>query len=398
MKRTFLFFWMLAVAGVWSAAAAGRHTGSDPVCQGAPLGQNQTGQPVSNEEEDETTFVPHWYLKMQGGGGVDVGEASFEKLVSPSLQLGLGYQISEYVGLRGDVSGIWARNCYAYPSADYKWNFIQPTLNLTVNLTSLLLGSLPEGKTHAYAFLGGGAAYSWGNDDAVNASKRYGVNFEKLWEGSRWHGVVRGGLGIDYAVTDRIAIGAEVNANMLPDHFNSKRGRGDNVDWHFNALVGLKFTLGKSYERKKADTQPTAPLARAMTRTAPDTVFVDVPVEKLSFNVNIFFIINRSDIRANQTEKLRRLINYLDKHPKAFVRLSGYADKETGNPTINLRLSRERAAAVSRYLQDAGIQEWRIRRFAKGDKVQPFDIPEENRVCICYVYDPEHPERIDNWY
>ena len=209
--------------------------------------------------------------------------------------------------------------------------------------------------------------------------------------------MVRGGLGVDYYVNDNIAIGAEVNANMLSDHFNSKKGRNDNSDWHFNALVGVKFNLGKSYKRNKR-TQPAQEPVRAMTRTAPDTVFVDVPVEKLSFNVNIFFIINRSDIRANQTEKLRRLINYLDKHPKAFVRLSGYADKETGNPTINMRLSRERASAVSRYLQDAGIQEWRIRRFAKGDKVQPFDIPEENRVCICYVYDPEHPERIDNWY
>lgn len=353
--------------------------------------------PLLNEDEDETTFLPHWYMKLQGGGGVDVGEAEFSKLLSPSLQLGLGYQFTEYVGLRGAVSGLWARNRYAYPSAEYKWNFIQPSLDLTVNLTSLFLGSMPEGRWHSYAFLGGGAACTWGNNDAIEASKRYGVGFEKLWEGSKWHAMVRGGLGVDYYVNDNIAIGAEVNANMLSDHFNSKKGRNDNSDWHFNALVGVKFNLGKSYKRNKR-TQPAQEPVRAMTRTAPDTVFVDVPVEKLSFNVNIFFIINRSDIRANQTEKLRRLINYLDKHPKAFVRLSGYADKETGNPTINLRLSRERASAVSRYLQDAGIQEWRIRRFAKGDKVQPFDIPEENRVCICYVYDPEHPERIDNWY
>lgn len=394
MKRTFLFIWMLAVAGIWPAAAAGGYRVTDPVASGEPIGQNQTDLPVLNE--DETTFVPHFYLKMQGGGGVDVGEAKFSQLVSPSLQLGLGYQFNEYLGLRGDVSGLWARNRYAYPEASYKWSFVQPTLNLTLNLTSLFLGSLPEGKTHAYAFLGGGAAYSWGNDDAVQASKRYGVNFEKLWENTRWHAVVRGGLGIDYAVSDRIAIGAEVNANMLPDHFNSKRGRGDNKDWHFNALVGLKFTLGRSYARKERHEAP-APL-RAATRTAPDTVFVDVPIDKVSFNVNIFFIINRSDIRANQMQKLSRLIAYLDKHPKAFVRLSGYADRDTGNPTINMRLSRERAAAVSQYLQDAGIQEWRIRRFAKGDRVQPFDKPENNRVCICYVYDPEHPERIDNWY
>ena len=118
---------------------------------------------------------------------------------------------------------------------------------------------------------------------------------------------------------------------------------------------------------------------------------MDVPIEKISFNVNVYFVINQSVIRTNQMSKLNRLLQYLNEHPKAFVRLSGYADKDTGTPEINMRLSRERAQAVSQYLQDAGIQEWRIRRFAKGDLVQPFDIPEDNRVCICYVYDPENP-------
>ena len=56
-----------------------------------------------------------------------------------------------------------------------------------------------------------------------------------------------------------------------------------------------------------------------------------------------------------------------------------------------MRLSRERSNVVSKFLQDVGIEEWRIRRFAKGDTVQPFDIPEDNRVCICFVYDPDNP-------
>jgi hypothetical protein len=56
-----------------------------------------------------------------------------------------------------------------------------------------------------------------------------------------------------------------------------------------------------------------------------------------------------------------------------------------------MRLSIERSQVVSKYLQDNGIEEWRIRRFAKGDKVQPYDAPEDNRVCICYVYDPDNP-------
>jgi len=338
-------------------------------------------------------FVPHPYLTIQGGGGVDVGEADFGQLISPSVQLGFGFQFTEMFGLRGTVSGLWAKNRYAYPSADYSWKFIQPAVEAELNLLPLFAGKDPERRARLTAFLGVGAAYAWDNGEAVRANDRYGVDFQKLWRDSRWNPVVRGGLGFEYFVSDRIAIGAEVNANMLPDHFNSKRGRGDNRDWHLNALVGLKIALGKRSGRTEPIYETPAPLA-----AKPDTVFVDVPIDKISFNVNVFFIINRSDIRSNQIQKLQRLIGYLDKHPKAFVRLSGFADRDTGNPTINMRLSRERAAAVSQYLQDAGIQEWRIRRFAKGDRVQPFDIPQDNRVCICYVYDPEHPERNDNWY
>ena len=382
MRRKLLLFCVLAVAGMLPAAA------------GVP-GQQDGGQsqPLLN---GTAFFVPHWYVRAQGGVGCDVGEASFAQLLSPAIQLSAGYQFTEAFGLRGSLSGLWAKNRYAYPEAEYKWNFIQPTLEAELNLTPLFLGRDPERKTRVYAFAGAGAAYSFNNDDAVGASGRYGVDFEKLWQKSRWNMAVKGGIGVDYAVTDNIAIGAEVNGTMLPDHFNSKRGKGDNRDWHFNALVGVKFTIGRSHGRTEPKPEPQ-PL-RAATRTVPDTVFVDVPVDKLSFNVNIFFIINRSDIRSNQMEKLHRLIAYLDAHPKAFVRLSGYADRDTGNPTINMRLSRERAAAVSQFLQDAGIQEWRIRRFAKGDRVQPFDVPQDNRVCICYVYDPDHPERIDNWY
>lgn len=329
-------------------------------------------------------FVPHWYVKAQGGLAYDVGEAKFSQLLSPSLQLTMGYQFNELFGVRAGVSGLWARNRYAYPLAEYKWNFIQPAIDAELNLTTLILGSNPERLTKVYAFAGAGVAYSFNNDDAEEASKRYGIEYQKLWTGSRWNPVVRGGIGVDYQITDNIAIGAEVNANMLPDHFNSKAGKKDNKDWHFNALIGVKFTIGKSHGR-------TEPIYEEVVKPVPEPKFVDVPIEKISFNVNIHFLINQSVIRSNQIPKLTRLLQYLNEHPRAFIRLSGFADKDTGTPEINMRLSRERSQVVSQYLQDAGIEEWRIRRFAKGDKVQPFDIPEDNRVCICFVYDPDNP-------
>jgi flagellar motor protein MotB len=91
-------------------------------------------------------------------------------------------------------------------------------------------------------------------------------------------------------------------------------------------------------------------------------------------------------------DKLGRLAEYLRKHPNAYVRLTGYADRDTGTPTINQRLSRERSAAVSKWLQNEGIAESRIRRFAKGDTVQPFDLPEDNRVTVCFVYNPDEDD------
>ena len=335
-------------------------------------------------------FVPHWYVKAQAGAAYDVGEAKFGQLVSPALQLALGYKFDELYGVRGSLSGLWAKNRYAYPEAKYKWNFIQPAVEAEVELLPLIFGRNPERVANVYAFAGLGLAFSFNNDDAIEADKRYGIDYQKLWTGTRLNPTVRAGIGADYHFTENISIGAELNANMLPDHFNSKLGRNDNRDWHFNALVGVKFTIGKSHGRTE-DVYQEIIKQKPLPEPIKEEEFVDVPVEKISFNVNVHFLINQSIIRANQIQKLTRLLQYLNEHPRAFVRLSGYADKETGTPEINMRLSIERSQVVSQYLQDAGIQEWRIRRFAKGDRVQPFDIPEDNRVCICFVYDPDNP-------
>lgn len=52
-------------------------------------------------------------------------------------------------------------------------------------------------------------------------------------------------MGANFRLNDHVAINLELNANMLSDKFNSKKGR--NADWQFNALAGLTFTLGKSH-------------------------------------------------------------------------------------------------------------------------------------------------------
>lgn len=342
-------------------------------------------------------FVPHFYIKTQAGGAYDLGEAKFQDLVSPAAQFVWGYRFHELFGVRGTVSGLWARNRYAFPEAEYRWNFIQPAIEGEIDLTQLIMGLDPERQTSVYAFAGAGVAVAFHNDDAKLADKIYGIDFKKRWESLRYNPVVRAGLGFDYSILDNIAIGGEINVNMLPDYFNSKAGKRDNMDWHFNAVFGFKFTLGKSHGRTEpVYEQVSTEGYKQSTDTQSD--FYELPVEDISFNVNIYFLINQSVIRDTQIGKLTQLISYLNEHPKAYIRLSGFADKETGNPEINMRLARERVEVVTEYLEEQGIAERRIRQIVKGDKVQPFNIPEHNRVCVCYVYDPDNPkpQKFDN--
>lgn len=322
-------------------------------------------------------FLPHWQLSIQGGAGYDIGEAKFGDLLSPAVQVAGTYQFSEIFGARLAVNGAWARNRYVFPDMGYKWNFIQPTLELKVDLASLFFGWVYDQPVSPFITLGGGVAYSFNNKDAEKAYDQQGVPFQKLWRDNRFNPVVRGGVGADFRISDRVAIEAEVNANMLPDHFNSKLGKNDNRDWHFTALVGVKINLSPSYR-----------FSDPIYREIPAPVKKEPMVrDTVAMSVNIQFLINNSQLRSSEFPKLHQLVEYMKTHPRAHVEMTGYADRLTGTPTINQRLSVERAARVADYLVSQGIDRDRIYKQAKGDREQPFPINEDNRVTVCYVVD-----------
>ena len=63
------------------------------------------------------------------------------------------------------------------------------------------------------------------------------------------------------------------------------------------------------------------------------------------------------------------------------VTLVGYADKETGTPKGNMKLSEGRVQKVKAMLVKLGIDPTRVD--FKGDTVQPFSQNEKNRVVTC---------------
>ena len=113
----------------------------------------------------------------------------------------------------------------------------------------------------------------------------------------------------------------------------------------------------------------------------PEPEPVAVVVEPMK--QNIFFALNSALLQKDQQSKIDAMVAYMEKYPASKVAITGYADKETGNPRINMTLSEKRAKIVADALKAKGIAADRIVTDFKGDTVQPFRVPEENRVSVC---------------
>lgn len=170
-----------------------------------------------------------------------------------------------------------------------------------------------------------------------------GYKLHHLWTGKKLFVAGRGGLGADFRLNNHIAINLEVNANMLSDKFNSKQGR--NADWQFNALAGLAFTFGRTKRQAPVYYEQEQPTVTTVVEQPASAPIVEQPqpkeekIAKEPLKQNVFFALNSARIQTDQQSKIAALVEYMEKNPAAKVNVTGYADKETGNPVINLKLS-----------------------------------------------------------
>lgn len=333
-------------------------------------------------------FNPHWYLQLQGGAGYTVGETNFKDLLSPAAQLGIGYQFTPSVGLRFAADGWQAKGAWVLPSeVAYKFNYAGANLDLMINLCNALGGYKPHRVFNFSPFIGIGGVYAFNNDEANNTYVGYGVTYtpEYLWSGHQLGFVGRGGFDVDFNITDRFAIGLEANANATTDRFNSKRAGDKNVDWQFNALLGVKFALGNPV-KKTVIALPVAPEpepepAKVVEPVKPEPKPAVVVPEDI--RRDIFFAIRSHDFSQESINKLNDIVVYMQKYPEAKVSVSTYADVKTGNPKINQGYAEARRKAVVDYLVQKGVSASRINSSSYGDTVQPFDNNDDNRAAVC---------------
>ena len=335
-----------------------------------------------NQSESTWQFIPHWYLQLQAGASHTLGEAKFFDLVTPSVQLGAGYQFNPYLGVRAKVNGWQAKGGWVNPEQTYKFNQMGLEADLRLDLTNLIGGYNPVRPVSVGIFAGVGANMAWGNDEAQQLNTN-GYKLPYLWDGTKVRPVGNAGLDINFRVSNSVSIGLEANAHMLSDKFNSKKA--GNADWYFNALAGVRINLGKTYVKNEPVKEEPVAVEPAPVAPAVKPAPVVEEVKKVEpLRREIFFKINTSKIAESETVKIRDIVAYLNANPNAKITITGYADAGTGNNKINDRLAKERAEAVANTLiSQYAIDANRITSESKGSREQPFAENDKNRVSIC---------------
>ena len=335
------------------------------------------------KEPGKTVFHPHWFIQTQIGAAHTVGEAKFADLISPAVALNVGYKFAPAFGARISVSGWQAKGGWINPEQVYQYKYLQGNVDIIADLSTLFCGFNPKRIFNGYLFAGAGLNRGFDNDEA-NALDTRTYEMEYLWQEGKFLVTGRFGLGCDLRLNDRLSINIEANANALSDKFNSKKA--GNADWQFNALLGLNIKFGKGYKETPPVYYEAEPVVVEQPKPAP---VVEQPQPKKEVVVvqpmkqDIFFALNSAKIQDDQKPKIDMLVEYLQKSPSAKVKVTGYADANTGNSKINKTLSEKRAANVAEVLKTKGIAPDRIIADSKGDTVQPYKTPEENRVSIC---------------
>ncbi len=387
-------------------------------------------------------FNPHWYGQIQGGVGYTIGETAFKSLISPAGALSVGYQFNPNWGARFVVSGYQGKGNVVAPLEVYKFNYLQGAVDVTLDLANLICGYNHQRVVSPYLLAGVGAAYGFNNGAAKVEKTVPEQYFALLWDKSMITPVGRFGAGVEFHLTQAIALSLEVNGNVLSDRFNSKKV--GHPDFQYNALAGLKFNFGKSTRpcakyfaeiaaaeaaaaalkaqkeaeeaarlaaekiaaaeaaaaalkaQKEADeaarlaAEKAAAEKLAAEKAAAEKAAAEkAAAEKLAAEmrqINTFFLINSAVISDEEAAKLDRYIDWLKANPDVNLAIAGHADKGTGNKRINQKLSDQRAAAVKDYLMERGIAESRILSVVgNGDRVQPFEENDLNRVVISTI-------------
>lgn len=343
-------------------------------------------------------FGDNWFIQGQAGGSYTFSEGhrelDFFDRVSPHIAFSLGKHFSPAAGARLQLSGWDSKNFRFGSNKDtYKVSYMQVNVDGLLNFVNLFTEYQGPKPFNLYGIAGIGYQHVFGK--AEN-----GV-------GTQNSIVPRAGLQADFRLTDDLSVNLEAIGNLMPDQFNGNVG-GRKYDATANVMLGLTYRFNKSgFELvETADPRLIASLNDQINQQRSQISDKDRELDRLReelakkaaqpqvvkevkreteviLNAVVVFKIGSAKLQDNQEINIYNAAKFLQENPDVHITVTGYADRATGTPAINQRLSEQRAQAVFDILTGKyGIAASRITTEASGDREQPFQIDAWNRVVI----------------
>ncbi|MET0299682.1 MAG: OmpA family protein, partial [Flavitalea sp.] len=103
----------------------------------------------------------------------------------------------------------------------------------------------------------------------------------------------------------------------------------------------------------------------SLNEKTPDSTYnIDIPLQPIEANAtivlrNIFFDINKFELRPESFSELDKIVQLLKDNPTLNIQIYGHTDN-VGKASDNLKLSNDRAGAVVKYLVSKGIEAKRL--------------------------------------
>jgi outer membrane protein OmpA-like peptidoglycan-associated protein len=264
----------------------------------------------------------------------------------------------------------------------YEFSYAGASLDFLVNLKNLFTHYNPKAFFNPVVHLGVGYA------NTFREKERSSINSV----------LAKGGLQFNFRLGDRWDLYLDAESLVLPEYFDRQVGGDWTQDLVLNAKLGLTYRFNFRHfikapladqalidalnaEINELRNRPQVVCPPAVVCPEPETVkVVEAAVVELT---PVFFTIDSYVVRDAQLLSVAKAAQYLVDNPGSKIEIAAYADKKTGNPAHNLKLSENRAKAVANVLTNKfGIDKSRLKVSFYGDKVQPFGENDKNRVAI----------------
>jgi len=360
--------------------------------------QPQVGYSI--ESGSKTNFKKNgpgdnWFISLGGGASVYMGDyngdADFGDRINWGATLSFGKWFNPYMAFRlkfdggpfkdfhyqrGTSGGVLSQHDFVYANAhlDFMWDM---TNHLGVYNEKRIVRFIP--------FAGMGYAYR--PEKSID-----NFNYRKSESPT-----INLGVQIPFRLSNRVDLFLEGQYVLLNEEFN-RVNMGHEEDRITSAMLGFNFKLGRTnweviepmdYDllndlnnqinalRAQNDELSKRPVS------CPECPKLAPVVESIETMKNaVFFRLNSSVIDKNQEGNIFNTAEYAKKNSLP-IKVIGYADKDTGTADYNYGLSERRAKAVAKQLNEKyGIPSERLSIEWQGDRVQPYQINNWNRLVI----------------